>query len=645
MNSHSSENSTSPRLRLKRSDGKTLTLGRQLGAGGEGVVNQVINLKGYAVKRYLDDDPAKLAEKARKIEAMVRAGLARNEHESLSFAAFPVDTVHTPHGEFAGFLMRVFDRRWQLHEVFSPLFFREQHEDFPQYDYRFLVCVATNIARAVANIHATGCVIGDMNASGMLISDDGTVALVDADSFQFDTGREAFFCEVGQIEYTPPELQGQSFKGVYRDRRHDAFGLAVLLFQTLMLGRHPFMGVPEVGEVPSVGESIRRRQYAYAENRRTGLRPPQGYPRISAFSGELAGLFSQAFDAEEGDPRPDAACWVEALERYEKSLRRCRRYGRHYYPRTIGHCPWCEMKTTSGFDPFSTVDPHVTIPQIRTSASQARPRFFEQQKYSVGRRSWPVRLLSGILKLLFLPVMLLVKLLGVVIPFRLARVPEPANGHGFIRRSALFLTRALVLLLVCVGLWHWASLRYPAVPPVQQVVAPVLREADRLYRQSPARRELQVWARTWWPASWTLDTGEGETVGRRAVKGSGKDAVTRRTDATMGRKGEATTGRDDGSRMENPPAGASAADRAAARPARAVTITDKVMAMQRVLQQHGYPVRTTGSFDRDTRSFATDYLQRTTGEMVRESQSVHEFYEAFMAQESRRPRPWASGGR
>ncbi|MBF1236329.1 MAG: topoisomerase, partial [Lautropia mirabilis] len=248
-------------LKLRLGSGRRLKLGERLGRGGEGSVYAAANRRNHAVKLYKAPDKPQLAT---KIAAMVDAGLARQS----PFAAFPVDVVRTQDGAFAGFLMKAVRDRRPLHDLYAPGA-RKQH--FPDIDYRFLARTATNIARAVASIHHTGCVIGDINPSGMLVADDATVALVDADSFQFSHGGQQFLCAVGVPDYTPPELQGQSFHGVVRTQQHDAFGLAVILFQVLMMGRHPFDGVPDTGEALPMGERIQRRLYPHIPERPTGM--------------------------------------------------------------------------------------------------------------------------------------------------------------------------------------------------------------------------------------------------------------------------------------------------------------------------------------------------------------------------------------
>jgi len=54
-------------------------------------------------------------------------------------------------------------------------------------------------------------------------------------------GRQ-FLCEVRISTHLPPELQGRPLHGIVRTVDHDSFGLAVIIFQLLFMGRHPFSG-------------------------------------------------------------------------------------------------------------------------------------------------------------------------------------------------------------------------------------------------------------------------------------------------------------------------------------------------------------------------------------------------------------------
>lgn len=331
-------------------DKQRFKLGKRIGRGGEGAVFALGGDHKYAVKIYTTKD---LNEKESKIAAMVRAQLA--EHAPL--AAFPISIARNPSGAFVGFIMKLIDEHRPLHDLYSPGP-RKQH--FPQADYRFLVRAAANFSRAVASVHRSGCVIGDINHSGALVSPRATVSLIDADSFQFSGSGHDFLCKVGVPEYTPPELQGIPLGNSKRTTNHDAFGMAVVIFQLLFMGRHPFVGTVRRGDIPPIHENIGSFRYVYAETRDVGMDQPPGTPALSDFSPNIAALFDRAFSLESVHSRPTAEQWVNQLEKLEQSLERCQDNSLHYAPRDASECAWCEMERQTGsilFIPFIPTAP------------------------------------------------------------------------------------------------------------------------------------------------------------------------------------------------------------------------------------------------------------------------------------------------
>ena len=174
-------------------DGRPVRLGQRVGRGGEGEVFVLADRTDQAVKLYGSPDD----RRREKIEAMVAAGLSARS----DLVAFPLAVVQGPGGAFVGFAMRLVREHKPLFELYAP---GARKVAFPDADYRFLVRSAANVAVAVAKVHEAGAVVGDINHSGILVSDKATAALIDADSFQFG---EHHLCRVGVPEYTPPELQ------------------------------------------------------------------------------------------------------------------------------------------------------------------------------------------------------------------------------------------------------------------------------------------------------------------------------------------------------------------------------------------------------------------------------------------------------
>lgn len=330
--------------------GRPVPLDRMIGKGGEGEVFVLTGDAVHAVKIYTDKD--RLSRES-KITAMVRSKLA----ERSPLAAFPVAVVHHRDGSFAGFMMKLVGGHRPLHELYAP---GSRKHHFPQADYRFLARSASNIARAFASVHQAGCVVGDVNHSGILVSTKATVALIDADSFQFTDGADQYLCRVGVPEYTPPELQGNPLQGIVRTPDHDAFGLAVVIFQVLLMGRHPFVGTVRRGDIPPLHENIQNFRYVYAENRDVGMDQPPGTPALSDFSPDLAKLFDRAFSKSSVGKRPLAPEWLTALERFESSLIQCGDNSLHYGPKDASECAWCDMErqlSTFLFLPFVPAGP------------------------------------------------------------------------------------------------------------------------------------------------------------------------------------------------------------------------------------------------------------------------------------------------
>jgi DNA-binding helix-hairpin-helix protein with protein kinase domain len=152
---------------LRTGQGHQITLGKELGRGGEGSVYEVLANNIIAAKLY---HPNMAAERQQKIQAMVAAGL----HKTATTAAFPIDTLFAHANQFVGFTMPLVNGKRPIHELYSPTSRRTR---FPKANFKFLVRTSLNIARGVNDVHSTGCVIGDVNQSGVLIASDAIATL------------------------------------------------------------------------------------------------------------------------------------------------------------------------------------------------------------------------------------------------------------------------------------------------------------------------------------------------------------------------------------------------------------------------------------------------------------------------------------
>jgi len=320
------------------SKGEIVRFGQRVGAGGEGGVYEVQDRDDLVAKVYYEMPPA---EKAEKLIALTRFGSERLR----GLSAWPIDVLRDRRNDrVAGFVMNRLTQAEAVHILHSP---KSRLQKFPGTSWAFLIHVAANFARAVAAIHEHGLVIGDVNPKNALVTRKGTIFLLDCDSFQVSIEGKIFRCEFGMPEYTPPELQGASLREVDRGPEHDCFGLAVVIFQLLFLGRHPFSGrFLGEGEMP-LERAIRELRFAYAPDAesRQMISPP-GALALAAVSSPVADLFSRAFTSLSTD-RPKASDWIAALDLLAKSLTKCCLHDRHYYYEQLAICPWCEIEAVA----------------------------------------------------------------------------------------------------------------------------------------------------------------------------------------------------------------------------------------------------------------------------------------------------------
>jgi DNA-binding helix-hairpin-helix protein with protein kinase domain len=319
------------------SSGRRITLSRILGRGAEGIIYGVDEDAAVAAKIYTDGEAS---SRLPKLRAMIDDRL----YEHTSLMAFPIETV-SEDGRFAGFTMRKVANSKPLFQLYIPV---DRKTEFPDANFRFIVHTALNLAKAVANVHSLGAVIGDLNESGALVNDKGYVTLVDSDSIQYTSGRKIYRCTKGKAEYTPPELQGQRFDSVNRTTNHDAFSLAVLLFQILFLGRHPFSGIPLTANHPTIAEAIKAGRFAYSSRKSiTLMEPPPHMPVLTDIPPDVAAAFERGFGPQRSDGRgnrPSAADWVPLFERMENDIIECQINPTHYYSRAASTCPWCRFE-------------------------------------------------------------------------------------------------------------------------------------------------------------------------------------------------------------------------------------------------------------------------------------------------------------
>jgi len=324
---------------LVDSSRRRISIDKQLGSGGEGAVYGISNDSTLVAKVY-HQRPTPLA--VEKLTAMVSFA----NPQLLSLAAWPKILVYDERTrDVAGFVMPRMQNCEPIQSLYNPL---QRLKVFPKADWSFQVRVAINLAAAFDEVHKAGCLVGDVNEVNALVTSQALVRLVDCDSFQLTKNGKRYLCEVGKAHYTSPELQGKAFRGLIRTENHDRFGMAVLIYQLLFVGRHPYMGMHQ--DDSSFEQLIAQFRFSQGPTSRSwGMAPPPHTPIFEDIPPELGTLFRKAFErGSEGGSRPLPSDWMSILKRLEDATTKCSVESGHKYWTGAKTCVWCRIVERGG---------------------------------------------------------------------------------------------------------------------------------------------------------------------------------------------------------------------------------------------------------------------------------------------------------
>ena len=345
-----------------------------IGGGGEGSIYSLPELPDHVAKIYhnpSDSIRAKLALMVANPPNMPDTG----DHVSITW---PLDTLCSDPSRdpssAVGYLMAKLGSSIQVNQCFNPL---ARKRAAPHFTYKHLCAIAINIAIVVNAVHNGNYVIGDINESNFLVSDNGFVTLIDTDSFQVIDQSDGTIhrSPVGKPEYTPPELQGIAFRDTDRNQYHDRFGLGVLIFQLLLEGRHPYTGrYAGQGDPPATEDNIASGYFLHSESRAVPLAEGPGHLPFDTLDGPLQAIFRLCFDSGHDNNlvRPTPRQWEDAITASARNLSQCADNSDHLYFPHYPWCPWCERRDMlGGREPFPAVPG--SGPQIMRSQGAIAP--------------------------------------------------------------------------------------------------------------------------------------------------------------------------------------------------------------------------------------------------------------------------------
>lgn len=286
-------------MRVTTTSGKSLTLSKQIGEGGEARIFSVSG--GLVAKVYKGPDDPSFATGGSE-EARNRDGAGRKLREIWDkLAAFPSGlptSVVSPieliasGGQNVGYLMQSVVspharmRDWMDRTVFKSLSIDTVREAFIQ------------LAMTLPKLHDRGVIVGDFNDLNVLIPKTGPV-LIDADSFQYGN----FPCRTFQSRFVDPLICKQTGSSFTMTKPHtsntDWYALLIMLYQVLR-GIGPYDGIHKPKGSKPVPHGLRPLQ------RITVHRPDVIVPKFATpadqIHPDLMHAFTQRIDKDERGP-------------------------------------------------------------------------------------------------------------------------------------------------------------------------------------------------------------------------------------------------------------------------------------------------------------------------------------------------------
>ena len=276
--------------RYKTIDGTPIRLRDEIGSGGEGGVYELDGdiqrvAKIWHMERRVDERIVKVSKMCR-----MDVTLRINDDPVL---AWPEELIFE-HRSVVGYVMPKVNNYFTLFDCLTPFRRRQNNLSIGPDDIPVL---ASRIASIFAVLHANKCYVGDINPQNILIRRNSlTPIFIDCDSFQINDPEYPdvpFLSQVGTQEYIAPERAATNSP---IDASMDVFGLAVIVYQLLMGGVHPFAGIDvQVENIPSLAGRIADGRFAHCWDGRWRPRNDKIESGFSALPQDVMMLFSSSF--------------------------------------------------------------------------------------------------------------------------------------------------------------------------------------------------------------------------------------------------------------------------------------------------------------------------------------------------------------
>jgi len=342
---------------------------KPLGRGATAIVYPaVLNGSPFAAKIYLSNrklDTAKIEAMLGNPPANVRIQFAGAQHSQL---AWPSAILTTPSGRDLGYLMPLMDlsKSFSLDHYYDQTLLRKLKSP-SEGALSFKLEIARNLCLLVADLHDHNHCFIDMKPQNIrVLLGSHVVTLLDCDGFSIaGSDGKRYPAELLSSDYTSPEAYKKGTPPSQLGEDQDRYALAVILFQLINGGTHPFQGIINGSGITAATNDEKAAQGLYPH----GMKPDSRIaPRPQSIHFLLDDGIRALFDAAFIGPvnqRPTARDWAHLLDTLlrSKALTRCDKE-----PFDLGHmrfadkpCPACYL---AGLQSTAAPKTHIILPPL-----------------------------------------------------------------------------------------------------------------------------------------------------------------------------------------------------------------------------------------------------------------------------------------
>ena len=329
-----------------------------VGKGGTSTVKLHATPDGtkHAIKIYNPNEKVEW-EKLRFITSHLSAKKKKYSFESFNRSAWPIAILEHD-GAPKGIVTQYFPPsdystldHWIEYHLLNKI---EKNNDSLSRRLRLL----RSLSQQIADLHKVNICIVDLKPANVLVhKETSETSLIDCDSFRIPQNYSKVFpASHYSSGYICPEfLNSRDLDIGSLSEEQDLFALAVIIFQVLNYGVHPFQGIltGNVADAPTNDNKAQKGLYAYGMRSSARIKPiPQSVHMT--WPQPLRRLLNKAFTSKQS--RPKASEWAEYFQKVlsEKALKPCTAH-----PKDVRHirfdgmgCPFCHREeVVNNFNP------------------------------------------------------------------------------------------------------------------------------------------------------------------------------------------------------------------------------------------------------------------------------------------------------